>query len=413
MSAFRCASDPGQHPAQGWRGRRHGRLAAAALALAALVVPTPGRADAPSVRLGPLQLTPTSLVQLDGGGTFNQDRDNGQNSGVNFRRARLGGVASLADTVTAGFIWDFGGPTGNQSSLYQADIAYSGPLPLIARAGVFKAPFTMEYAQGAGDTLFLERATIDTLVTGLVAGGGRVGGQLGAKGERWFAAAFLTGGKTGQGARSEQRAVLARVAGLAVQTGTVSVHLGASGAWLYQVARAGDGGRTLRLADQPEIRLDRAPAPLTSGAIPAKGARIGGLEAGLTWNRTWLQAEGYVITIDGGRGFGRSPTTSGGYVQASYTLFGKPREWSSNVAAWAKPTPDGNWGALEAGARFSYADVSGLSGQGGRQAVWPAALNWYPRTPLRFTLEYGHARVQGGAAPRSFDFVAGRAQIAF
>lgn len=400
MSASRSASSVGA-------GRRAGP---AGIGLVAVLLGTaaPGWADTPSVRVGALELTPIALVQLDGGSTFNE----GQGTGVNLRRGRVGGSAKLAEDVKASVIWDFGGPPGRHSSLHQADIAYSGPLPLAARAGVFKAPFTLEYAQGAGDILFLERASIATLVTGLVAGGGRVGGQLGGTGERWFASVFLTGGKTGSGARSDQRAVLGRAAGLVVQTDSVSVHLGASGAWLYQVARAGDGSRTLRLSDQPEIQLDMAPASLTSGAVPATGARLGGVEAGMSWDRLWLQAEGYAITLDG-IGPGRSPTSAGGYVQAATILTGTPRRWSPGIAAWARPKAKSAWDTVEAGTRFSYAEVKGLAGQGGRQSVWSANLSWYPLDPLRLVLEYGHARVQGGAAPRTLDFVATRAQLAF
>ena len=152
---------------------------------------------------------------------------------------------------------------------------------------------------------------------------------------------------------------------------------------------------------------------LSSGAIPVNGARIAGIEAGVTWSRAWVQAEGYVITLNGGQGFGRSPTTAGGYVQASYTLTGPPRTWSSNLAAWGRPKPDGDRDATEAGARFSFADVRGLVGQGGRQAVWTAGLSWYSIEPLRFVLEYGHGRVDRETAPSSLDFVAARGQLAF
>ena len=156
-----------------------------------------------------------------------------------------------------------------------------------------------------------------------------------------------------------------------------------------------------------------APASLSSGAVPVKGARIAGIEAGATWRRAWVQAEGYAITLDGRQEFGRSPITAGGYVQASYTLIGTPRTSSSDVAGWGRPKPDGDRGAIEMGARFSYADVRGLVGQGGRQAVATVGLSWYPLAPIRVVLECGHARVNGGAAPRTVDFIATRAQLSF
>jgi phosphate-selective porin len=46
--------------------------------------------------------------------------------------------------------------------------------------------------------------------------------------------------------------------------------------------------------------------------------------------------------------------------------------------------------------------------RGGRQRVWSAVTNWHPAEPLRFSLEYGHADIAGGKAPRSLNFVAVR-----
>ncbi len=70
---------------------------------------------------------------------------------------------------------------------------------------------------------------------------------------------FLTTGRTGLGANSDQRAVLGRAAGLAVKTEDVALHLGVSGAWLYQPSRNGAGWRTLTFSDQMELQIDRAP----------------------------------------------------------------------------------------------------------------------------------------------------------
>jgi phosphate-selective porin len=51
--------------------------------------------------------------------------------------------------------------------------------------------------------------------------------------------------------------------------------------------------------------------------------------------------------------------------------------------------------------------------QGGRQNVWTAGVNWYPTEPLRFSLEYEHADLAGGKAPRSLNAIAMRAQLEF
>ena len=394
------------------------RRTVATLLLAAVAPCAGARAETPSVRVGAVDLKPYLLVQQDEGGTFDQDHDGGQGTGGDTRRARVGVEATLARRVEVDVIYDVGAAPGGGSRFFEAQAAYS-LAPFVVRAGILKPAFTLEYAQSAADILFLERASIVNIVGGLVAGAGRTGAQVGASGDRWFAAAFLTGGTNGPGAASDQRAVLGRVAGLAIKTSAVSLHLGASGAWLYQVPRGG-GQHVLSFSDQPELQIDAADASLSTGSLNATGARMGGFEAGLSWNRLWVQAEWYGLHTDRSGGAGRDLFFSGEYVQAAYTLLGHPRQWKPKIAAWGSPSPAeafnplaGHWGALEIAARFSAADLGDADVRGGRQTVWAAGVSWYPLDPLKFTLQYQHADITAVAAPRRLDAVALRGQIRF
>ncbi len=379
-----------------------------------------GRAETPGVRVGPVDLKPYALLQLDEGGTFGQNRGGGQGTGFNIRRARLGAEATIADRVEVGVVYDFGSAPGSNSRFFEADIAYTGLDPFVVRAGIFKPAFTLEYAQSAADILFLERASIVNIVGGLVAGAGRTGAQIGASGDRWFAAGFLTGGTTGPGAQSDQRAILGRVAGLAIKTDNVSLHLGASGAWLYQVSRSGDGQHALSFSDQPELQIDSVDASLSTGALNATGARMGGFEAGLSWNRLWVQGEWYGLRTDISGGGGRDLFFSGEYVQAAYTVLGKPRQWKPKIAAWGSPSPTevfnpltNQWGAVEIAARLSAANLNDGTIRGGRQTVWSAGVSWYPVDPLKFTLQYEHADVTANAETRQLHAIAVRGQVRF
>jgi phosphate-selective porin OprO/OprP len=374
----------------------------------------------PSVQLGPITLSPYTLLQVDEGGTFNQSRGGGQATGSNLRRARVGFEAALADQLEAAVIWDFGGTPGSHSRLFEADIAYTGAKPFTVRAGVFKPAFTLEYAQSAADILFLERASIINVAGGLVAGAGRVGGQIGATGERWFAAALLTGGQTGPGAQSDQRAVLGRVAGLAVKTDTVALHLGTSAAYVYDVHRNGSGQRDLGLSDQPEFQIDNVSPSLSTGSLAARAVWLAGAEAGLAWGGLWLQSEFYAVGVDRAGSAGRNLAFNGWYLQAAYTLFGTPRKWSSDSAAWGRPSPReafdplaGQWGALELGARFSTANLDDADVRGGRQRVWTVGASWYPTKPVRIMLQYQHADITAADSPRRLDAALLRGQLRF
>lgn len=60
---------------------------------------------------------------------------------------------------------------------------------------------------------------------------------------------------------------------------------------LFCSPRDGDGQRTLGFSDQPELQVDTVDATLSTGSLQATGARMGGFEAGLSWEKLWVQAE--------------------------------------------------------------------------------------------------------------------------
>lgn len=300
------------------------------------------------MRLGPADVKPYMLLQLDEAGTFGQGHSGGQAAGFNPRRVRLGAEANVADQWQFGLIWNFGGPPGDHSHLFEAKVAYTGLKPLTFASGVFKPAFTLEYAQSAADLLFLKRASIVNVVGSSVAGAGRVVlGQAGASRDRWFATALVTGGTTGPGARSDQRALLGRAAGLMVKDDNVALHLGASGAWVFQPPRGSTGhGPTLSFSNQPELQIDGAKAPLSTGSLDTPGAAMGGIEVGLGWGRLWVQGEWYGIGVERHASDGGGLFFSGWYAQAAYTLLGTPRlgdRLSRAAASTRRTAPGAHW----------------------------------------------------------------------
>jgi phosphate-selective porin OprO/OprP len=288
---------------------------------------------------------------------------------------------------------------------------------------VFSARFAIENSQSAADILFLERAAVVDAASGLAAGAGRVGLEVRASGERWLAAAALTGGRTGPGEDSSQRGAVARLAGLALRTEGMALHLGASGAWSFR-PKSGEDGRVVEIEERPELALDRSEALIGTGSLRANGARALGAEAGLGWGWLWAQGEWYRITVDqagGGRG---DADFSGWYAQAAWTLLGRPREWTPSRAAWGAPRPEGdgfdpaagNWGALELGVRYSTLDLNDRAAgvAGGRQRIWTLGLGWWPVERLRLVAQWQHVESEGGeSGGRRFQAVALRAQLSF
>ena len=374
-----------------------------------------------SVNLGNgFVLKPYGLYQLDEGGFSNSD-PGGQSAGFNARRLRTGARLEYRDQFEAGLIWDFGHAPGGEQTLFEAQLTYSGLKPFAFTVGVFKPSFGLESMQGAGDTLFMERASISNITRNLAASISREAIQALAAGDRYHVAASLTAGQAGPGRDGDQRALVARAVGLPIKTDELTLHVDVSGEYVFRPAR--DVGKlpALSLSDQPELRIDDIPAPLSTGSIQTSSVGAVGPELGVAYGRFYAQGEWYQILLDRRQNAGGGTLGfTGWYAQAAYTVLGKPRQWKPASGAWGAPTPAegfdpqaGNWGAVEIGARYSTADLNSDNVRGGRQHIWTAGVNWYPVEPLRFTLEYEHANIDGGRSPRSFDAVATRAQLQF
>lgn len=373
-----------------------------------------------TVRLGDsLTLKPYFLGQVDEAG-FAQSRSGGQAAGFNLRRLRVGGRLEITDQVELGLIWDFGQTPGNLPTLWEAQASYVGLKPFRFTAGVFKINFGLESMQGAGDTLFLERNSISTITRNLAAGIRREGIQVQVDGERWNVAVAGTAGQAGRPDDGGQRAIVARAAGLPVKMGDLVVHLGVSGEWVFD-PRRGANLREVSFSDREQLQIDNVSPSLSTGAIRAGSAGALGPEFGLGWRRLWLQGEYYSLIANrlGTAGEG-TLHFNGWYGQAAYTVLGKPRTWNSKVGAWAAPTPEeafnpraGQFGAIELGVGYSTTDLRDRNVNGGVQRIASAVVNWWPVKPVRLSLLYENATVEGGRTPRSVNAVAARAQLAF
>lgn len=395
-----------------------------ALAGAALLALMPAAAlaqEGSALRLeaGRVTLRPTGLLQLDWGTSFDKSRAGAPATGVNPRRARIGVEAEAGD-FEATFIWDFGGSPGDRGRLYQASLRWNGPLRVTA--GVFETSFSLHQQRESSDLLFLERAAVTELAEDLGAGSGRTGLEVAAIGERWHAAAAVTGGRTGPGEDSSQRNAVARVAGLPIRTDEVAVHLGVSGIWSFRPPRGEDGERGADLSQSPELAVDRRSPPLDAGFVAADEARVGGVEIGVGWRRLQAQAEYYRIELDRAASAGGGTRhAEGWYAQASYTLLGRPREWEAKNASWSAPRPDGAfdprngaWGAVEIGARISELDLNDRDLRGGRQRIYAAALGWWPSERVGVLAQYQWVEVVGGeAGDLRYQAVGVRTQLRF
>ncbi len=108
-----------------------------------------------------------------------------------------------------------------------------------------------------------------------------------------------------------------------------------------------------------------------------------------------------------------NPTFWGGYVEAGYWLTGETRGYKNGKIDRTKILngfDKGGWGGFQINGRLTYVDLRDRVGgpnngtqvvdgilNGGKQLGYLASLNWWPIDYVRFTFQYSHADIQGGA----------------
>ncbi|TDH59274.1 porin [Dankookia rubra] len=361
--------------------------------------------------------------------------------GQNLRRGRLF-FGFRYDDLQLNVTPDFGGSPDGSVGLYEANLNWTPVKPLTLTLGYFKPWITLQDSMSSNDFLFLERPSIVEIARSIAAGDGRsvVGGRWTQ--DRWFASAYLTGDSYGGNnttqATSGQTGGVARIAGRPWTDADADLHLGLSGSYAFDIRRTGSG-QSLQLRDRPELRIDQTRL-IDTGALPAEKAYTYGPEFGLRWRNFLLQGEYIRIGVDQARS-GAAPRPDlefdGGYVEASWVITGEPRKYTTSGAAFARPVPaepftldGGGWGAWEAMARWSVADLNdhvtrgraqAATGgvYGGRQEVIGTGLSWYPNNYLRFMLNWDIVNVDRLNAAgtqqigQRFHSIALRSQLAF
>lgn len=356
---------------------------------------------------GGLRLEPVLRFDADAVSFFGQSRPGGFRSGANLRRGYVGVEGEAFGVFEYGLVWDFGGSDpGDWSGIHQAQIAYTGLGWATVRAGAFRVQHLPDYAGSSFDLPFLERAAVSNIAASVASGETRVAAGVEARGERWVGSFYLTNGVLSARNDGRQRGAVGRLAALAVDRPEAQLQLGFNAAWRFET-----GGGTVRLDDYPEARVDtrrfldtgtlRADAAHAFG--PEVTARLGGLLVEGVWQRLGVDAAAGGI---GQRAF------EGWYAQAVHPLLGPARRRNARTGVWTRPdAPEpfdpaaGRFGALEAAARYSAVDLRDGPARGGRQRVWTAALNWFPRRDLRITAQYSNGAIDLDGRDRDFQAV--------
>jgi len=375
-------------------------------------------------------------------------------SGSNFRRAQLGLQGTLFGDWSYFFNYEFGSgvSSGNelQGRIQQAYVEYDGIPQWAFRIGAFPPSVGLEDAVSSADTIFTERNSPADVLRNLAGGDGRDAVAVTYASERIFGQIGLTGGKVGDStlAFDEQQAVVGRVAGVVYVDADSRVVLSAAGSDVLHAPDATAGANSARnvtLQDPPELTIDDQSVKLVStGAIDASNAWGYGLEAAAQWKNLFAQGGYFGYGIDPRNKALPSLGFNGWYAQASWVITGESKGYSTSSASFTAPKPripfslDG-WGpgAWELAARYSDLDLNdneGVPGQalptggnrGGEQQIATVALNWYPVSALKFSLQlqnvhinrigtipagFGHGVLNNAKVGQAFDTVTFRSQL--
>jgi len=344
------------------------------------------------------------------------------NSGVNARRARLGVTGKFAGDWIYTFIYDFGGSsdTAGGTGIQNAYVTYNGlnkgAFPIAFDLGYMDTPFTLDEATSSNDILFVERPSIQTVVTNILAGDFRSALGVRSNDKRYWAGIYMTGPVSGVSHTApEQFGAFGRATYQIVDEPDYSVHLGGDVGGLLKPPTSG-GVRAITLSDRPELRLDPT-VILSTGAIgsaahPLNNAAVYGVEAAAAYKNFFLQGEYYHIDVDrtglATNGF------DGGYLEGSWVLTGERHKYNPGAGAYGGVVPDEpfelsgdrlGWGAFELVGRVSYIDLNdnftpGVAPAatsnavgGGKQTVYAVGLNWYPNANMRFMFDYLHGSI--------------------
>jgi phosphate-selective porin OprO and OprP len=392
-----------------------------------------------------------SRIHMDYGFFTNGDNFNlDATDGFQVRRAFLGVAGSVFKDWGYEFTANFADNRGGGSQIQAANITYNGFANTSLIAGVFQPKFTLDDSTSSNDIPFMERSPVGNIVVGIGGSDSRTGVGASYKGEKYFAAAYLTGNSTGTtGTIDDQVNILGRLAYQMLSSTEGAMGIGISG--VYQAT------------PQAAARPTPTPATFASTSIAfgdRSAARIGG-------NRTQLMSTGTISEIDSAYAYGYDvgfnyknfwaageyyafgaetaarlkggnanpivdPEFDGYYLSAGYILTGERRsygvgEWSGVRPAW--PVGQNGVGAWEVAIRYAHLDLIDAAANVGRTAVTAAngansgpgiedivtlGVNWYINPAIRLMFNYNIVDIERpGGIDVGTDIVAMRLQFQF
>jgi phosphate-selective porin OprO/OprP len=346
----------------------------------------------------------------------------GQGDGVEFRRARIFFEGTVYERLFFRAQYDFAGGESAFKDVYMG-LRGLGPVGSI-QVGQFKEPFFLDEQTSSNYITFMERPLGNAFFPDRNVGV-MVFNNLADKRVLWQVGTFRASdpsepfGDVFSNFSDTDWDAAVRLTGLPLwaDDGSRYLHLGAGYVHRFR-------GESERYRQRPESHL--ADRFVDTGTLSASGTNL--FDAELAWVHGPLAIQGeYTHSLVDGDSGQKDVGFWGAYGQVSYFLTGEHKVYEPEYGRFGRTKPkanfdpaEGEWGAWEVAARYSYLDLDDRNVEGGRLWDVTAGINWYLFPNARIMFNYIHADLSGRqAAPPAFnvggtgDIVQTRFQIDF
>ncbi len=321
-------------------------------------------------------------VMIDTARYFDDNGTDKLHNGTEVRRARLFMEGEVFNDWKFKNQIDF---AGNEVSMKDAWLRYTGFKPTDITVGQFKEPFSLEELTSSKYITFMERALPNAFAPSRHIGAGvnYTGDDLTAA-AGWFAG--TTGNQPDNQNHNQENGGAVRLTWAPINDKEQHslVHLGAAAAY------STPDNNQLRYRERPESHIANHRLVDTGTMNNVDHVTQWGLEAATVQGPFSAQGEYISVAVDRGNGMS-DPDFYGWYGYASWFLTGESRPYKNGVFSRVKPKSvvgKGGHGAWELAGRLSKIDLEDSGVQGGEETDATLGVNWYATPSIRFMLNY-------------------------
>ncbi len=304
-------------------------------------------------------------------------------SGAELRRARLFAKGTVYHDWFYKAQVDF---AGNEVSLKDFYLGYSGLGAMNITLGNQKEPFSLEELTSSKYITFMERG-----LPNAYAPGRNTGIAIGTKADRWGLEAgyYWAGVENSNSPDKDSTSVTGRLHFAPVLSDSSVVHIGGAASY-----RKANGDDTVRFRERPESHVTSTRLVDTGDIADYDSQTLYNFEAATVFGPFSLQGEYTKTNVDNG---GEDPSYDGWYVYGSWFITGEHRPYKGSNGTFGRVKPKsvvgkGGHGAWEVAARYSSINLDDSGIEGGEESNVTLGLNWYATPNIRFMGNYIYAR---------------------